>query len=207
MQSENIPVGYCQDGCGMQTAIAPKTSTRRGWIKGEHLRFVHGHKLPKRPRKQIVSASQRWVVDEVSGCHFWQGSICNGYGIISVNGQRHQAHVWFFEQSHGAVPADLQLDHLCHTQDMQCVGGTSCIHRSCVNPAHLEPVTLAENFRRARGHPHMRGYQLTLAQAREILAIGRTRSGVDLAKEYGVTKQQICHILKRRSWKQADQPL
>lgn len=45
------------------------------------------------------------------------------------------AHRFAYEQMVGPVPDGLELDHLC------CVP-------PCVNPAHLEPVTHAENMRR-----------------------------------------------------------
>lgn len=47
------------------------------------------------------------------------------------------AHVWAWKQEHGPVPDGLELDHLCRV-------------RRCVRHSHLEPVTPAENKRRAR---------------------------------------------------------
>ena len=38
-----IPKGFCQCGCGGRTNITSKTCTRTGAIKGEPLRFIHGH--------------------------------------------------------------------------------------------------------------------------------------------------------------------
>jgi hypothetical protein len=45
----------------------------------------------------------------------------------------------------------MTLDHTCHTNDEQCKGGPTCPHRACVNPAHLEPVTIGVNVLRGRG--------------------------------------------------------
>lgn len=39
----NIPVGFCQCGCGKATAIPVKSNTRDGYIKGVPRLFVQGH--------------------------------------------------------------------------------------------------------------------------------------------------------------------
>lgn len=41
MTASAVPPGYCHCGCGEQTPLATQTS--RGLIKGQPLRFVHGH--------------------------------------------------------------------------------------------------------------------------------------------------------------------
>jgi hypothetical protein len=42
----------------------------------------------------------------------------------------------------------MQIDHVCHSEATDCDGGDTCIHRRCINPNHLEPVTPRENSRR-----------------------------------------------------------
>ena len=42
----------------------------------------------------------------------------------------------------------MQIDHRCHTDAVasgECDGGDDCPHRKCVNPAHLEMISAAEN--------------------------------------------------------------
>lgn len=73
----------------------------------------------------------------VGGCWLWTGTInYKGYGAISVNGRTKPAHRVVYEREIGPIPSGLVLDHLCRV-------------RNCVNPAHLEAVTTAENNRRS----------------------------------------------------------
>jgi hypothetical protein len=72
----------------------------------------------------------------------------NGYGRIKVDGVNTPAHRAVYEVLVGKVSSEYQLDHTCHTEDKSCRGGATCSHRLCVNPAHLEPVTVRENSQR-----------------------------------------------------------
>lgn len=60
------------------------------------------------------------------------------------------AYRFAYETIVGPIPDGLQLDHLCHNQS-GCEGGPDCLHRKCVNPGHLEPVTNDENAARRAG--------------------------------------------------------
>lgn len=74
---------------------------------------------------------------DVADCWLWRGYLNNGYGQVKMHGQLFYAHRVAFETEREPIPAGLTLDHLCRTP-------------ACVNPTHLEPVTLAENLRRMR---------------------------------------------------------
>jgi hypothetical protein len=70
-------------------------------------------------------------------CWEWLGAVgSSGYGVFHVGPGLELAHRYAYEALVGPIPDDHDLDHLC--------GNTRC-----VNPAHLEPVTRAENVRRA----------------------------------------------------------
>lgn len=69
-------------------------------------------------------------------CWIWNGAPGkNGYGRISVDNQLRYVHRVSYEHYVGPIPDGLTIDHLCRV-------------RMCINPAHLEPVTLEENTRR-----------------------------------------------------------
>jgi len=78
-------------------------------------------------------------VPDANGCLVWQGSIAkNGYGRqADGKGNVGYAHRRAWEAVNGPIPAGLTIDHLC-------------FNRACVNVAHMEVVTRAENTRRAR---------------------------------------------------------
>lgn len=96
------------------------------------------------------SAARFWskvLVGEPSECWLWKplGSV-NGYGQFTCNGKTRLAHRTSYELAKGEIPAGLTIDHLCRV-------------RNCVNPAHLEAVTRAENLRRAKSWENGASFQ------------------------------------------------
>jgi hypothetical protein len=72
------------------------------------------------------------------GCWTWNGSRNNaGYGQVTINYRNKRAHRFFYEMLIGNIPENKVIDHTCR-------------NKSCVNPAHMEIVTVGENSRRGQ---------------------------------------------------------
>jgi hypothetical protein len=98
---------------------------------------------------------QRSVPDPESGCILWTAKSRNpmNYGCIRLpgsNGPLVLAHRVVVEEAQGPIPEGMVVDHVCHSRDLACPGGRTCVHRLCVNVEHLEIVTFAENVARGR---------------------------------------------------------
>jgi hypothetical protein len=118
----------------------------------------------------MAEFSRKFVIDQVTGCWVWTGAVNggarSGYGYF----RKRRAHRVAYEAWVGPIPEGLVLDHLCRV-------------RRCVNPSHLEPVTVRENLLRGdtlqahnaakthciRGHK-LSGKNLRLQKKRSRLA-------------------------------------
>jgi len=96
---------------------------------------------PKTVVELRAELGDRSIPVPFSGCLIWLGYVdADGYGHIasgdghSARGRR-RVHRVAYELTKGPIPKGLVLDHLCRV-------------RSCVNPDHMEPVTIGENVRR-----------------------------------------------------------
>ncbi|MEV0183833.1 hypothetical protein AB0I54_31795 [Streptomyces sp. NPDC050625] len=106
----------------------------------------------RRPRPALARLLTK-VTPGHGGCWIYTGNIHKntGYGCFTISAKkRTSAHRAAYELLVAPIPPGAHLDHTCHTADDGCPGGISCLHRRCVNPLHLEPVTAQENLLRSR---------------------------------------------------------
>lgn len=88
------------------------------------------------------------VLDSES-CWLWNKSVVkDGYGKMRriINGKQHAIFVhrlsWFSQ--FGEIPDGMVVDHTCHDPAI-CAGGTTCEHRRCINPNHMQLTTMKDN--------------------------------------------------------------
>lgn len=87
----------------------------------------------------------------VNNCWLFNGARTgHGYGNIWIQGRYVSAHRAMYIAVFGAIPEDLEVDHLCH-DGLLCPGGSTCPHRACVNPLHLGLATHRNNGLRGSG--------------------------------------------------------
>jgi hypothetical protein len=117
----------------------------RGWCNTHYERWrlkgdpEAGHPVRRPVLGPRTLMGRFWAkvrANDATGCWEWTGAASKtGYGTFNVGGRYQPVYRFAYERLVGPIPEGLTLDHLCRNP-------------RCVNPAHLEPVTQAENTRR-----------------------------------------------------------
>lgn len=139
-----------------------------------------------------IDASRFWRhVDTAtaSGCWLWTGSTkaSGGYGQFRITeGVNARPHRVAWTLLVGPIPEGLVLDHLCRV-------------RNCVNPSHLEPVTVRVNTLRGNSvaSDAMRAFERGVCTRGHTLAVTGMR-----ANGRGRACNQ-CRIDDVRRWREA----
>lgn len=108
------------------TAVRPYVQAQKS-VKAVQC-YIGDTRLPARFWSKVKVSSK--------DCWLWTGCINpEGYSRFSVERKKVPAHRVSYTFLVGEIPKGLHIDHLCRV-------------RSCVNPEHLEPVTIQENIKR-----------------------------------------------------------
>jgi len=101
-------------------------------------RLPNGEVVGRMVSREVARGKRKspwqFKVNSATNCWEWQRSRTRGYGTYKTPMER-MAHRVYYRALCGEIVGDLTLDHLCR---ILC----------CVNPAHLEQVTMVENVMR-----------------------------------------------------------
>ncbi|ATO17823.1 hypothetical protein CO540_13140 [Micromonospora sp. WMMA2032] len=128
----------------------------------------------------------------------WRGPTdTGGYGAFAGTG----AHRYAYELMNRPIPDGMVIDHRCHNGDTTCPGGTTCRHRRCVNPAHLDVITRGENVLRSQHTmPHQNAAKTHCPNGHEYTAdntYSRPRAGGIARREC----RECRRIRSRAGWR------
>lgn len=156
---------------------------RSGPSRGDVMSGTRAGALLRESRKAKPTAAERMdrflsnVEASADGCWLWTASVKDtGYAQFRVDGALVLGHRFAFEYFVGRIPEGLTLDHLCRV-------------RRCVNPTHLEPVSVGVNTLRGdgpsaraarathcpHGHPYDEGNTCVSSGARYCRACAREK--------------------------------
>ena len=145
----------------------------------------HGNRSFRDPGDLSKYNLSRYRVDPVTGCHVWLGALHEkGYAIVGTNrsGTFRAARLVYMRDVGPLEPGEYP-DHTCR-------------NRACINRAHLERVTNAENTRRgAKAKLNWKKLRAIRAEYAKKKTPFRK-----LGKKHGVSGPCISNIVNNKRW-------
>jgi hypothetical protein len=180
------PARYCSAACSTAVRFGERPDLRcatcNGMIeaKGRTRKYCsmacrnEGKRGRPSPRRKSWDDYPAPVRDPQSGCLRWQGPHhSNGYGRLRSTAYAHRE-AW--EREVGPIPEGMTIDH---------VAERGCIHRDCVEIAHLEVVTQSVNTSRSARSIEQR--------SRTHCPQGHPYAGKNLIVRRGKRECRSCH--------------
>ena len=146
-------------------------------------------------------AAHQWLLDHAAHksdeCLFWPFSQGDGYGQFSHLGKTYRAHRYMCKLAHGEPPTPRhQAAHSCGRGD-----------EGCFNQKHLSWKTNGENQRDRRRHGTkntggwLAGAKISPEQDVRIKELAKTKTQMEIAKLFGVSRSTIQYRLYGGSYK------
>jgi uncharacterized protein YerC len=129
-----------------------------------------------------------------SGCWEWTGAVgSSGYGSVSYKSVNFPAHRLAWILARGKIPNGPGYHGT--------IVAHRCDNRICCNPDHLFLTDASGNQVDALHKGRASAAKLTVQQVKEIVAsLSDGATAKELSEKYGVTRQTIAAVVKRRSW-------
>lgn len=139
-------------------------------------RFLKGYKYERRPfevrfwEKVDKNGPVPQTRPDLGQCWLWtstatpQTQRTGGYGYIHKDGKMRSAHRCSYALAHGEIAEGKTIDHLCR-------------NRICVNPDHLEVVTLRENLLRGEGAAAQGARATHCKNGHPLVSVGSMKHG------------------------------
>jgi hypothetical protein len=143
--------------------------------------YVRGHHFRRDPTLRFLEK----IRPLPSGCWLWLGALDDdGYGNFWDGSRVVRAHRWAYERWREPIAVGLEIDHGCRS-------------RSCVNPAHMEPVTHRENVRRGEAPPARQARQTYCKNGHELVG-----DNLEVDRR-GHRRCRTCHVESSRRYRAA----
>lgn len=181
---QDIPYGHCHCGCGQTTSLAKADRPEYGHVKGRPVRFKVGHGGAKTLAEKLASHTGP---PDKNGCWPWTGWLGKGtpYGVLTHRQKARTAHRWAWINRHGSIPEGFQIHHTCENP-------------ACVNPDHLEAVSVSEHVERHLSDRCRKGHKFTPentyinSKGHRYCRACRRQHAADLRKRRGISGPRSC---------------